>query len=172
MPLINERVFTVLEDGTTLSYARGYKDDWCVYYYVGDEEPVAPRDLDYFNELLDLAEIHGRDYVYQDFVKIYDQTDRNPNPEMVEFIKNLVRERYSQEEYMSVVKLFIVLYMAMVAEYYYKNRFGHPSRLQKRTKRLGVYQFLFGGLTVLQAKEYSKGRSFDELDALCQQYGF
>ena len=50
MPLINERVFTVLEDGTTLSYARGYKDDWCVFYYVGDEEPVAPRDLDYFND--------------------------------------------------------------------------------------------------------------------------
>ena len=172
MPLINERVFTVLEDGTTLSYAKGSKDNWCVYYYAENVNPVAPGDQDYFNELLNLAQIHGHEYVYQDFVKIYDQTDRDPNPEMVEYIKNLVRERYSQEEYMSVVKLFIILYMAMVAEYYYKTKFGRPSRLQKRTKRLGVYQFLFGGLTVLQAKEYSKGRSFDELDALCQQYGF
>ena len=105
-------------------------------------------------------------------MNIYDQTDENLNPEMVEYIKALVRERYSQEEYLSVVKLFIILYMAMVAEYYYVNRYGRPSRLTKRTKRLGVYQFLYGGLTVLEAKEYSKGRRFAELDALCQQYGF
>lgn len=172
MPLVNERVFTILEDGTTLSYAKGYKDMWCVYSYVGDNTPVAPRDQDYFNELLALADKHGHEYVYEDFVRIYDRTNENPEPEMVGFIKSLVRERYTDEEYMAVVKLFIIYYMAMVAEYYYVNRFGQPSRLTKRTKRLGVYQFLFGGLTVLEAKEFSKGKRFSELDALCNKYGF
>ena len=124
------------------------------------------------NELLALAEKHGREYVYDDFVKVYDHTDDKPNPKMVDFIKGLVKERYAPDEYLAVVKLFTILYMAMVAEYYYVNRAGRPSRLKKRTKRLGIYQFLFGGLTVEQAKEYSKGRSFAELDELCRQYGF
>ena len=172
MPLQNERVFTTLEDGTILSYARGYKDDWCVYYYVGDETPIPPRDQDYFNELLELGDTYGREYVYEDFVKIYEKTDNNPNTKMVEFIQALVKERYPKEEYHRIVKLFVIYYMAMVAEYYYVNRFRRPSRLNKRTKRLGVYQILFGGLTVLQAKDFSKGKSFGELDALCQQYGF
>lgn len=172
MPLVNERVFTILEDGTTLSYADGYKDSWCVYYYTPETEPVRPPDLEYFNELLALAEKHGREYVYDDFVKVYDRTDDKPNPKMVDFIKGLVKERYAPDEYLAVVKLFTILYMAMVAEYYYVNSAGRPSRLKKRTKRLGIYQFLFGGLTVELAKEYSKGRSFAELDELCRQYGF
>ncbi len=171
MPLIEERQYTTFDDGTTLSFAKGKKDLWCVYYYTPTTRPVSPRDQDYFQELLDLANKYGNDYVYEDFVDVYDHTDRNVNPAMAQYIIDLANKRYPDES-LAVAKLFTILYMAMVAEYYYVNRYGRPSRLKKRTKRLGVHQILMEGMSVIDAKEYSKGRNFAELDALCRRYGF
>lgn len=169
MPLKNERPFTEFENGARLFYAQGNWDDWAVYYSAPGIKPYKPQDKEYFNDILLLANTYGTEYVYEDFVRIFEKTTREIDYSMADFIKQIAKDKYNAEDVTGVAILFTTLYMAMVSEYYYH---GKPSKINKRIKRLGVYQILYKGMSVGDAANFSKGKDFSELDALCKQYGF
>lgn len=171
MPLVDERVISTFADNSYLSYAQGSKDRWCVYYTAPPNPPIPLLDRQYFQILLELAEEYGAEPVYADFVSIYDRTTDEVDELVLADIQGTVAAHYPND-LLRAAKVFTTLYMAMVSEFYYITPSGRPSRLQKRVKRLGVYQILFTDMTVEQAANYSKGQNYNTLNTLCLQYGF
>lgn len=71
-----------------------------------------------------------------------------------------------------IEKLFECFYLTMIAEWYYVDSNGNPSRLKHRIKQLGVYQVLFQYINPQDAAEYSKNKSSKQLDFEMKKYGF
>lgn len=62
---------------------------------------------------------------------------------------------------------FSILYAGMIAE---ENK--EFSYLGKRIKRLGVYQTIYQVLTPEESANFSRGKKYRVLDALCRSLGF
>ncbi|MCL2846524.1 MAG: hypothetical protein FWE38_02420 [Firmicutes bacterium] len=152
-------------DGSFLEYGQGNFDSHCVFLTRPQKSRYAPKDSEYFQFIVDLAERFGVDRVYGDFVLIYESTKN--------FAEDLVLQKIEEisaayeELSLDVCIWFTVLYMAMIAE-----ELKFKAILKKRIKRLGVHQMLFDGFTPGQAAEFSKGRGWRELDEICKQRGF
>ncbi len=171
MPLVDERVIATFADGSYLSFAQGRKDRWCVYYTAPPAAPIPLLDVQYFQILHELAQAYGADFVYADFVSVYDITTADVDNSVVLYIQNTIAGHYPND-ILRAAKVFTTLYMAMVAEFHYVSAWGTPSRLTKRVKRLGVYQVLYTDMSVEEAANYSRGGNFHDLNNLCQEYGF
>lgn len=63
-------------DGAFLEYDRGSFDDWCVYFTEPSGSRKPPMDVDYFSQIQDLADRFGAHTVYENYVTVYDMTDK------------------------------------------------------------------------------------------------
>lgn len=155
-----KKIISEFEDGTKIGYGQGKFDAWCVYVGPAGEREYAPRDLDYFNQLVDISYVYGNIRVYDDFVRIYEQTSKWVNNTVLREILN-ISNTYGQHEN-EVRILFTVIYLAMIAEENKKN-----TKLGKRIKRLAIHQLLIDGMAPTYCANFSKNKKYHELENEC-----
>ncbi len=154
----------VFGDGSRLEYDRGNFDDWCVWLTSPDGSRRAPRDVEYFERLAEYARRCGAAQLYADLAAVYARTTRNPEPSTADFIGTLCAKYGADAGALAL--LYSIIYMGMVAE---ENKENAP--LGKRIKRLGLHQLLVEGLAPQEAADFSRGRTWRELAALCSERG-
>lgn len=152
-------------DGSLLLFDDGAFDPWCVYLQRPQQPRYAPKDIEYFSRLNELAAVYGNQKVYRDFVAIYARTAQNIDPSVLKMIHELAAG-YAQHRLDAEI-LFTILYAGMVAE---ENR--NNALLKKRIKRLGIHQLLLEDFTPQQAATFSRGKKWNELDRMCKARGF
>lgn len=153
------------EDGSFLEYDRGSFDDWCVYLNRPNERRYPPRDYQYFERLRNYASKYDSQTIYDDFIKIYEETSKSLSNDVFDLIKEITK-KYDSDN-LDIAIDFSIIYMGMVAE---ENKAF--TRFGKRVKRLGGYQVLFEGLSPNEAANFSKGKKWREIDEICRSKGF
>ncbi len=148
-----------------LYFDNGKFDEWCVYYVSSDGSKYAPKDIDYFNDLYKYTKIFDSNDIYSDFVMIYNITSKVIDENVIKLIRK-VSIKYGEFSE-DVFRMFATIYMGMIAEENKKN-----TRLGKRIKRLGVYYLLVKLETPKYCSDFMKGKSWLEIDKLCQEGGF
>jgi len=159
------RTIWTFQNGGSLEFDRGRFDEWCVYEVFPNGKRVAPRDVDYFRELLDTSAVHGRQHVYDDFVVVFDASGNKVTDESMGTVVEVASGYGDDAEVMK--RLLLILHMGMVAENVKKN-----TRLGKRIKRLGVHDLLLESGDVAHAAHFMRGMSWRDIDALCRARGF
>lgn len=153
-------------DGSFLEYAPGKFDDWCVYMVNPNRcFRSPPRDTHYFDFLLKNAEQFGSDKIYQDFVRVYENTGKEVDQGVLTLIEH-ISLTYTGKE-LEFEKILTIMYMGMIAEE--KKRF---TRLGKRIKRLGVHKLLKEGAGVDHSANFMRGLRWQEIDRMCHERGF
>lgn len=153
------------QDRSYLEYDRGKFDEWCVYLTHPDGSHRPPRDVDYFADLKALSEKYGTNRVYQDYVRVYEMTNKQVSEQVLKFISQLA-ERYGIDA-LKVDIIFSVLYLAMIAE-----EQKQYTQLGKRIKRLGIHALLIEKRSVQDSANFMRGMGWREIDALCRARGF
>ena len=153
------------QDRSYLEYDRGKFDEWCVYLTHPDGSRRPPRDVDYFADLKALSEKYGTNRVYQDYVRVYEMTNKQVSEQVLKFISQLA-ERYGIDA-LEVDIIFSVLYLAMIAE-----EQKQYTRLGKRIKRLGIHVLLIEKRSVQDSANFMRGMGWRDIDALCRARGF
>lgn len=154
-------------DGSYLEYAAGNFDQWCVYMVNPSKNfRKPPLDVDYFGFLKEQSKTFGAQKIYEDFVKIYELTNKQVENEVLEFIDSLAIKKYPGKE-LEFSKIYTILYMGMLAE---ENKAF--TRLGKRIKRLGMHKLLMENETVDMAANFMRNMRWHEIDALCKTRGF
>ena len=159
------RLIKKFNGGEVLEYDSGSFDDYCVYLKKPGEERYAPRDTEYFNQLVELGKLFTPKVVYDDFVSFYSKTNKSIEQKVLDHITEISQKYNSKASEVEIV--YTILYASMIAE---MNK--QYSRLGKRVKRLGVHQVLFEGYSVYSAANFSKGKPWRELDEYCRKRGF
>ena len=152
-------------DGTYLEYDYGKFDEWCVYYTDLKGKRKPPLDTDYFERMKFWYQKYGK-VIYDDYVEVYDQTGKTVDKKNFVQIKQLSK-KYDSEEQLEIVKVFSILYMAMISEENKKN-----TRLGRRIKRLGIYKLLIEDYSPHDAAWFMKGMKWYEIAPLCEERGF
>lgn len=159
------RKIWTLENGYVLEFDHGQFDEWCVYEVSPLGHRTAPRDVDYFRELLHLSKVYGQQIVYDDFVVVFDASGSKVTEESVDIVIEVARRYGKDEEAMK--RVFLILHMAMVSENLKAN-----TRLGKRIKRLGVHDLLLESGEIAHAAHFMRGMGWREIDQLCRARGF
>ena len=147
-------------DNSILEFDGGAFDKWCVYITEPGSLRHAPRDVEYFANLKELADRHTPRKIYDDFVKIFDRTGREIDKLLLRDITDISKS-YGQDS-LKIDKLFTILYAGMLAEQNKRN-----TRLGKKIKRLGLHQVLIEGMAPDIAANCSKGKPWR---ALLEEY--
>jgi hypothetical protein len=149
-----------LSDGSTIEFAQGNFDVWCVFVKRPNAGRYAPKDTDYFARLAELYRANSQ--IYQDYLAIYDATTKELSRAVLQDVTYRA-QRYQAELRVEVDLLLTILYAAMVAE---ENRAN--TRLGKRIKRLAVNQILLEQMPVLNAANFSRGMNCRQQNAFAQ----
>lgn len=152
-------------DGSYLEYDRGSFDDWCVYLTKSNGSRKPPRDVDYFNQLKQLAAKYGVERIYNDYVRVYNLTGKQVDENALSEISRIAS--VYGDDALEVDVIFSILYMAMIAEE--QKKF---TRLGKRIKRLGIYKLLIENRSVGEAANFMRGMGWRDIDHLCRERGF
>ena len=152
-------------NGGSIEFDTGNFDNWCVFVTKPGGQRFAPTDIQYFRRLSILGKKYGHKQIYEDFVVIYNRTQKTIDPEIPRLIAGL--SRFYKENALEMEIWLNVLYAGMVAEENKENAI-----LKKRVKRLGMYQLLIGKFSPEDAASYSKGKKWKELDEVMKNYGF
>ena len=107
----------------------------------------------------------GRNNIYSDFIKIYEPTNKEINPEIIKLISELVQKYRSAIDDLKIG--YSVIYGGMVAEENKEN-----AVLKKRVKRLGIHQLLVDNMTPEECAIFSKGQIASVLDEIMIEKGF
>lgn len=149
-------------------FDKGNFDNYCVYIVKKDDSRTPPKDIDYFNSFRELHQSNSNLNIYQDFVKVYDNTGKKFEQSTIDLIDNIVinsgldgKDKKVYEGYL------VVIYMAMIAE---ENK--KYTRLGKRIKRLGMYNLLIENMDATSAANNSRGKNWQELDKEMKARGF
>lgn len=152
-------------DGTKLEYDQGAFDSWCVYLTRSGQPRYAPKDIQYFQQLIDFADKYSTSSIYVDFVTIFHMTDKHLKKSVLAKISSLA-DKY-QEDSLEINILYCIIYAGMVAE---ENK--EHTRLGKRVKRLGIHQVLFEDFPPDKAANFSKGKPWRDIEMECFKRGF
>lgn len=163
-------------DGSYYTYSHGNKDDWYLLYYDNKNISHKLYDKDYFNQIKSYANKYDSEVVFKDFEKVYDMvsslaTKYNGHPEPSLTDLNTIKDittKYGQD-CLPVEKLFGLLYLAMISEWYYVTRSGYPSILKHSVKKLGVYQVIFENKDGSYAANFSKNKNAKELQDIMRE---
>lgn len=158
-------IIKVFSDKSKLEYDKGSFDDWCVYYTNAAGIRKPPKDTDYFEFLLNLANKYTIEKVYSDYVQVYNWTGKQLSQGVLDSIRSL-SATYGDDA-LAVDVVFTILYMAMIAE----ERKAY-TKLGKRIKRLGIHALLKEGVSVDKAANFMRGMGWREIDKLCRERGF
>lgn len=159
------RIIKEFQNGAILEYDQGAFDDYCVYLTQPGKTRYAPRDTEYFNQLVELGKLFTPNAVYDDFVSVYSKTNKSIEKNVLDHITEISQKYNSKASEVEI--MYTILYASMIAE---MNK--QYSRLGKRVKRLGVHQVLFEEFSVYSAANFSKGKPWRELDEYCRKRGF
>lgn len=153
-------------DGSYLEYADGNFDQWCVYMVNPAKKfRQPPRDIHYFGFLQSQARVFGFQKLYDDFVSIYEATNKDVEQSVLDKIE-LIAATYSNLA-LEFAKIYTILYMGMLAE---EKKAG--TRLGKRIKRLGVHKLLIEKCSVDEAANFMRGMNWRTIDTMCRERGF
>ena len=152
-------------DGSYLEFDRGSFDEWCVYVTTPDGVRRPPLDRNYFAFLKRLGAAFGTRRVYDDFVRVYEETEKHVDEQVFSLIAHIASGYPGWE--LRVEQVFSILYMAMIAE---ENKAG--TRLGRRIKRLGVHCLLLEGMPVQEAADFTRGMAWRDIAAMCDERGF
>lgn len=153
-------------DDISIAQGKGKFDNYCVYIVKQHETKIAPKDIDLFSFLIKESRIYGKNKLYKDFVKIYNFTNVEVKESDLIEISELSKT-YNLSNINDIDRIFTILYLAMIAENNKAN-----TKLGKKIKRLGVYQSLILDYPPEKAANFSCGKDWKSLYALCEQYGF
>lgn len=159
----NARLITVLTDGSSMVFAKGRFDTWCIYHIRG-KTAHAVKDVDIFTKLEKYTAGVERFSLYKNFLCMFDKVTRVINYDVVEGIKINSKKHFNQIE---IEYVFIFLYAGMVAE---ENK--DKAILKKFIKRFGVHQVLIECICPKNAANYSRGKKWQELRQECEARGF
>jgi len=154
-----KRLIAQLNPTTKIIYDQGKFDNWCVYL-IENSKKYAPTDADCFKEILNLSKKYSSEQLYKLFLIIYRHTHLSIDLKVMEIIRNIA-DSFQPEDNFTIRKWFTVIYASMIAENKKEN-----AKLGKRIKHLGIYQLLIENFTPEQAANFSKGKSWKELDEL------
>jgi hypothetical protein len=152
-------------DTSVLEFGQGRFDDWCVYLTRPNVARYAPKDVQYFARLQQLGENYTNQRIYNDYIEVYNRTNAQLNPAVMNFITEVTSDYGNDSLEMDI--LFTIIYAGMVAE---ENK--ARAILKKRIKRLGMYQSLIENTPAEYAATFSIGKGWRDLDAICRQRGF
>lgn len=155
-----------IDINTKIIFDKGSFDDWCVYIKQG-EKKTAPKDIEYFNFFVNIAERYKTEKVYSDFVKIYNLVSEKIEKKVLDLIINFAKNDYEKVDSKEVAINFIVIYAGMVAE-----RNKKYAVLKERIKRLGMHQILILKMSPHIAANFSKGKKAKDLIVICEKLGF
>tara|TARA_R110001583_G_scaffold114863_1_gene265273 strand:- start:3195 stop:3683 length:489 start_codon:yes stop_codon:yes gene_type:complete len=161
-----ERLIKNLANNRKVIFDSGSFDEYCVYVVEQNGNRKAPFDVTYFTDLKAIATHYQANKVYNDFVRINHLTSKVIDPIAITLIDSIVNT-YQPQHIVIVEQWFTVLYAGMIAE---ENK--KYTRLGKRVKRLGMHQVLIDNVTPNIAANFSKGKTWRELDAIMQSKGF
>lgn len=148
-----------------LVFDRGKFDNWCVYVLDG-EIKYAPKDIDYLTKLKFLSENYSSDKLYRDILAIYNHTHKLVDEKVVQLIENIAATYFYKYQF-TIKKCLMVVYAGMIAE---NNK--EKTQLGKRIKLLAIHQLLNQNFTPKQAADFSKGKTWKELDKIMKDLGF
>ncbi len=160
------RLVKQLQNNRTVIFDSGRFDDWCVYVVESKGSKKAPLDETYFSDLFQISQNYPNNKVYNDFVKIYERTNRTIDNDVLRLIDEIVAT-YNDEHKIIVEQWFTVIYAGMIAEENKENAI-----LKKRIKRLGMHQVLVLNIPAREAAKFSYGKNWKELDKLMKSLGF
>lgn len=174
----NIRNIYKFKDGSLIRFNKGKFDDYQVTYIPNENEiskGYSPFDTDYFEDLMSLISIIGRENVWDDFSKISDSVIHNgtynkgrPKYDKTEVIKvkkllgNLIIQKYPHEFQQDVFKLYLVIWSVMISEWYHPLSNEKLSLMKHSLKILGFYQVYNNLLTPLEAAKFSE--NIDKID--------
>lgn len=151
-------------DGEYIFFDEGNFDNYCVYIsYKGKKVP--PKDEDYFTAI-SLLENKYKKMVYNDFVDIYNRTEKELDLNILNNVIDNLSKKY-EDIALRMNKIFSILYLGMIAE---ENK--AYTVLGKKIKRLGMHMLLIENTSPEKAANYSRGKSAKDLMELCSKYGF
>jgi DNA-binding transcriptional MerR regulator len=148
-----------------VEFDTGKFDNWCVYLKRHGQQRYAPRDVEYFTFIKEMADIYTPHKVYTDFVTVYEQTNKEILPQVLALITTLADTYTQHAEEMDI--WLTVLYAGMIAE---ENKANMV--LRKRIKRLGMHQVIHLNMPPEQAARFSFGKKYAELHPLMLSLGF
>lgn len=160
MPLQQIQIFT---DGSVLEMGQGRFDPYCVFLTRPNQARHKPRDVEYFNRLLQYAQKYGNGQIYEDFISIYDKVHNNVDQNVLDYILILC-QKYSDDA-IDISIDYSILYLGMIAEELKENAI-----LGKRVKRLGVHQVLIDGVSPAAAANFSKKSTWENDPILLQRW--
>jgi len=160
------RLIKELKNNRKVVFGSGRFDDWCVYVVEANGISNAPLDVTYFYELNIISLKYPNQKVYNDFVQIYNRTDKFINKDVLTIIDTITCT-YEDDDKEKIEQWFTVIYAGMIGEENKANAI-----LKKRIKRLGMYQVLILNMPAAQAAKFSYGKKWRELDQLMRPYGF
>ena len=149
-----------------MEFDRGSFDDWCVFLARPGQERKALQDEEYFAQMIALAERHGGEKLYQDYLKVYEYTGKKLDMKVLRAITELAKREYGPDALLADY-LLTVLYAGMIAEENKEN-----TKLGKRVKRLGVYGILMEGQNAQTAANLTRGMKYQQIEAMCEARGF
>ena len=147
-------------------FDKGRFDDLCVYLLESNGYQYAPTDNEYFSVFANLSVLYPSDKIYNDFLKIYNQTTQNIEADTL-LMADEITNGYQIQHQNIIQQWFTVIYAAMVAE---ENKTN--TVLKKRIKRQGMYQLLILRWEIEETTTFSKGKKWKELDALMKEFLF
>lgn len=153
------------QDGSIIERDKGSFDNWCVYLTRPDIQRYAPKDIQYFQRLKDLSKLHTAERIYDDYVRIYEMTNKDISSSILTAITEIASE-YGDNS-IEIDILYTILYLGMVAE---ENKAN--TKLGKRIKRLGMHQILIEDIEARIAANFSRGMGWRDIDAECNKRGF
>jgi hypothetical protein len=159
------RLIANLPDNSVIEFDNGAFDDWCVYLKRPNQTRYAPKDTEYFSVMKNLSSIYGKQKIYDDFVKIYNDTTSQIRSDVIQKIIDISANYDNHKDEICI--WFVVMYAGMIAEENKQNAI-----LKKRIKRLGLHQVLIDELEPNFAANFSRGKKWRELDTICKQKGF
>lgn len=154
-----------LRNGTVFSYGMGSYDEWCVYESNPEVRAKRVGDYDYFKKIRELGNIYEISDVFETFCSIYNRTTTEIDKDILKDISETC-EQY-EDDYDKAEYAFCLLYLSMVSE---MNK--EYSRLGKRVKGLGIHQLLFQKMKIHDIANFTRGKKWFEIAAICEQYGF
>ncbi|QWT17522.1 hypothetical protein KPC83_06720 [Collinsella sp. zg1085] len=146
-----------------------------VEYAVVNFEFDAPEDVDYMQEIRDLAVKYGRERVWSSFLDLYEvipqKRDVEISREMTQKVLQITAEYPGEPRLRYILDCLLC---AMIAENNRLCKYGSKfdTKLGKKVKALGIYQAIFEPeLGIREVANYSKGQSVEWISNECANRG-
>lgn len=165
-------------DTISVKEMTGTKTDFTgsfVQYAVIDFDFDAPEDVDYMQDIRDLAETYGKDRVWNSFMELYECIPQQRGVGITRMMTQKVKDIASQYPDEPDLRLTLdCLLCAMIAEGNRLRKYGSQfdTKLGKKIKALGVYQAIYEtDMSIRQVADYSKGKSWRWISEECRKRG-